>query len=242
VSAYFCQDSTFHLIATYAATIDATADLKTVWRQLIQENLKSLNTLYPHHQASNVEEARDALAAISDRPALPLPEPGIIKSAIREYEYQSDKAPNYLTGNVSGLMLRLLATIDAPAAVSPDGGWYDTDTIETPQPAPPTPAPGADPIEAARASLLAAFNAPAAPEPEPEPEPDKLETIAPEAKTRALVVLLTLARLANGSADAERFQTLANRIGNSLDTTRRADASTEAARNVAAVNAVWVAA
>jgi hypothetical protein len=241
MSAYFCSDSVFHLIATYAATIDATADLKTVWRQLIQENLKSLNTLYPHHQTSNVEQARAALAAINDRPALPLPDPGIIKSAIREYEYQSDKAPGYLTGNVCGLMLQLLATIEQPAAVSPDGGWYDTDTIETPQPAPPTAAPGADPIEAARASLMAAFNAPAAPEPEPEPKPapDRFTTWHESAKARALALLLTLERVSDGDPNSIKFGQLAARIAATMEQEARAEASREAARNAAALRSAF---
>ena len=55
-------------------------------------------------------------------------------------------------------------------------------------------------------------------------------------------MLLTLSRLANGSADAARFSDLADRIGNSLNQSARANAAAEAAKNVAAISAVWYAA
>ena len=98
-------------------------------------------------------------------------------------------------------------------------------------------------MAAARASLMAAFNAPAAPEPiAPEPEPDGLEDIGIKARTRALVVLLTLERLSERCPDAERFSTLINRIGATITATERAEASAEAAKNVAALAAVWTAA
>jgi hypothetical protein len=243
MSAYFCSSSTLHLVATYAATLDASADLKTVWRQLIAENLKSLNHRYPHHQADNIAEARDRLAQVGDRPMLPLPDPSVIKSALKEYDYQSCEHPTYEASPAGQLVAQLLAKIEQPAAVSPDGGWYDTDTITAEPPAPATPAPGADPMAAARASLMAAFNAPAAPEPiAPEPEPDGLEDIGIKARTRALVVLLTLERLSERCPDAERFSTLINRIGATITATERAEASAEAAKNVAALAAVWTAA
>jgi hypothetical protein len=238
MSAYFCSDSVFHLIATYTATVDAKAQLETVWRQLIQENLKSLNYRYPAYQADNVKTAANALRKISDRPMLPLPDPSVIKSALKEYDYQSCEHPAYETSPAGMLIVQLLARIEQPAAVSPDGGWYDTDTLETPQPAPATPAPGADPMAAARASLMAAFNAPAA----PEPEPDGLEDIGIKARTRALVVLLTLERLSERCPDAERFSTLISRISATITATERAEASAEAAKNVASLAAVWTAA
>jgi hypothetical protein len=65
MSAYFCSDSVFHLIATYAATVKASNQLETVWRQLIQENLKSLNHRYPAEQTNNVKEAANALRKIT---------------------------------------------------------------------------------------------------------------------------------------------------------------------------------
>jgi hypothetical protein len=148
MSAYFCSTSTFQLIATYAATLDASADLKTVWRSLIQENLKSLNYRYPRDQSDNINTARDEIARITDQPILPLPAPGIIKSAIKEYNYQACEHPEYSMGVAGQLVARLL------------------DTIETPQPAPEN-----DPMTAARASLTAAFAAPSAAEPAPAPEP-----------------------------------------------------------------------
>ena len=235
MSAYLCSDSVFHLIATYAVTIDPLAQVATAWRGLIKENLASLNHRYPAYQGDNVATARAALAQITDRPMAPLPDPSIIRSALTEYRYQSCKHPGYKTSAAGQLVAQLLATIEQPAATSPDGGWYDTDSIETP---PPTPN-----LKAARASLLAAFNAPAAPEPEPiAPAADPLEAITTEAKTRALAVLLTLSRLANGSADAARFSQLADRIGGNIGQSDRADASAEAARNVAAISAVWTAA
>jgi hypothetical protein len=246
MSAYFCSNSVFHLIATYASSLSTPNRISSVWRSLIKENLASMNHRYPRDQADNISQARAALAAITDRPMLPMPDPSVIKSALTEYRYQSCEHPAYTTSAAGQLVAQLLATIEQPAAVSPDGGWYDTDTIATPpQPAPPTPAPApapeADPIETARASLLAAFNAPAATEPEP-PAADPLETITSEAKARALSVLLTLSQLANGSADADRFSQLADRIGNSLGQSARANAAAEAARNVAAIGAVWSAA
>ena len=208
-----------------------------------------MNHRYPHDQTDNISQARAALAAITDRPMLPLPKPSVIKSALTEYRYQSCEHPTYATSAAGELVAQLIATIEQPAAVSPDGGWFEIDTITAPQPAPATPAPEADPMAAARASLMAAFNAPAAmepiaaPEPQPAPQPtDPLETITTEAKARALAVLLTLGRLANGSADAARFTELANRIGSNIEQAARAEASAEAARNVAAIQAVWNAA
>jgi hypothetical protein len=244
MSAYFCPDSVFHLIATYAATVKASNQLETVWRMLIQENLKSLNHRYPANQADNVKTAANALRKITDRPMLPLPDPAVIKSALKEYDYQSCKHPTYEASAAGQLVTHLFTTINKPAAVSQDGGWYDIDTITaTPQPTPPAPAPGADPIEAARASLLAAFNAPAAPEPiAPEPKPDELKDIGIKARTRALIVLLTLERLSERCPDAERFSTLISRIGATITATERAEASAEAAKNVASLAAVWTAA
>lgn len=238
----------FHLIATYATTVDATASLETVWRQIIRENLKSLNHRYPHDQTDNISQARAALAAITDRPMLPLPDPSIIKSALAEYRYQSCKHPGYSRSAAGQLVTQLLATIEEPAATSPHGGWYDTDTTGTPQ---PTPAPGADPIEAARASLVAAFNAPAAPEPEPEPRPtpapepepalapNRFEMWHNEAKARALALLLTLERVSNGDPNSIRFGQLAERISATMDQPARAEASREAARNAAALRSAF---
>jgi hypothetical protein len=244
VSAYFCSDSVFHLIATYAATVKASNQLETVWRQLIQENLKSLNHRYPAHQTDNVKTAANALRVITDRPMLPLPDPAVIKSALTEYRYQSCEHPAYTTSAAGQLVAQLLATIEQPAAVSQDGGGFDTDALETPQPAPVTPTPGGDPIEAARASLLAAFNAPAAPEPiAPEPEPEPTPKPAPdrfamwhdEAKTRALALLLTLQRVSDGDPNSIKFGQLAERIGATMEQQAKAEASKEAARNAAAL-------
>jgi hypothetical protein len=241
MSVYFCSDSVFHLIATYASSLSTPNRIANVWRSLIKENLASVNHRYPHHQADNISQARAALAAITDRPALPLPEPGIIKSALTEYRYQSCEHPGYSSSAAGQLVAQLLATIEQPAAVSPHGGRYDTDTIETTQPAPPTPAPGPDPIEAARASLLAAFNAPAAPEPEPEPEPapkpapDRFAMWHDEAKARALALLLTLERVSDGDPNSIKFGQLAERIGATMEQQARAEASREAAQNAAAL-------
>jgi len=260
VSAYFCSNSVFHLIATYATTQDPRANLANVWRQLITENLRSMNCRYPDDQADNVKTAAAELALITDRPMLPLPAPGIIRSALSEYDYQACEHPKYSSTETGLLVARLLAGIDEPASDHP-AGWYLIDELpqaqqtaapELPQLQPQpistaAPTPEADPMAAARASLMAAFNAPAAPEPQPAPtqtpEPaDPLETIATTARVRALAVLLTLSRLANGSADAERFSTLANRIGSTINQATRSEASAEAARNVAAIQAVWNAA
>jgi hypothetical protein len=128
MSAYFCSSATFHLIATYAATIDATADLKTVWRQLIAENLRSLNYRYPHDQPDNVKTAAAELALMTDRPMLPLPEPGIIKSAISQYDYRACEHPQYEASPTAQLVARLLATIDAPRADHPHG-WYPVEDL-----------------------------------------------------------------------------------------------------------------
>ena len=239
MSAYFCSSSTLHLVATYAATLDVSADLKAVWRQLITENLKSLNHRYPDHQADNIEEARDRLAQVGDQPMLPLPNPAVIKSALAEYDYQSCEHPAYASSAAGQLVAALLATIDVPAATCPQGGWYDTDTLATPPQPAPTPAPEPDPIAAARASLAASFAAPAAPEPKPqptpEPAPDRFAVWHDDAKTRALALLLTLERISNGDPNSIQFGQMAEKIGGSMEQAARAEASKEAALNVAAL-------
>ena len=195
MSAYFCSDRVFLLIATYAATVDASADLVAVQRMLIAANLQSLNCRYPSAQADNIATARAALAAISDRPMLPLPEPGTIASALREYDYQSCEYPSYGDSAAGKLVAKLIDTISEPAA---------------------------DPVDTARAALAAAFAAPSAPEPAPD-------------NRRALVMLLTLARVSAGNPDSMKFSALADRIGAAMDSTARAEASAEASANAAAL-------
>ena len=255
MSAYFCDSATFHLVATYAASIDATADLATVWRQLITENLRSLNHRYPYDQAENIKIAAAELALITDRPMLPLPAPGIIRSALQEFRYQACKHDGYSTSPVGLLVERLLQTIDAPIADHP-AGWFPVDTLPQAQPQPeqpeqpqllPTPAAAptaaADPIEQARASLTAMFAAPAAPEPEPAAEPtpeptSDLAAIGPATRRIALVQLLTLARVSGDHPDAERFRELAGLVGATLGAESRADASAQASANAAALRTV----
>lgn len=252
MSAYFCSTATFHLIATYAATVDATADLKAVWRQLIAENLRSLNHRYPYDQPDNVKTAAAELAAITDRPMLPLPAPGVIRSALSEFDYQACEHDGYSSSPAGLLIARLLATIDEPAPDHP-AGWFPIDELPQaqpePQPAmvtapamPPFPSPaqtGSDPIDAARARLAAMFAMPAAPEPEPAPEPPSgLESLSIKDRQTGLILLLTLARVSDGSPDGKRFHELAEIVGHTLSTDQRAWASGKSAENAAALRAV----
>ena len=73
------------------------------------------------------------------------------------------------------------------------------------------------------------------PQPTPEPAPDRFAVWHEDAKTRALALLLTLERISDGDPNSIKFGQMAEKIGGSMAQAARAEASKEAALNVAAL-------
>ena len=214
MSAYFCDSETFHAIATAAESANL-ADYATAYRQLVTENLRSLNHRYPSETA---DHCRLAAAALAERPQHIHQEPAALCRTMGEYTYQSCEHPEF-TNSPADRLIQQLQSIN-----------------RQPQPSPVTAAPVAiqhqepepeqSSTESARQQLARMLAAPSA-VPMPTPE-SKIAELTRETRRAGLVLLQTLAIISDGQPSGEHFATLAARV-----TAVTSDSDTETATSEA---------
>ena len=211
MSAYFCDSETFHAIAT-AAESAGLADYATAYRQLVTENLRSLNHRYPNETA---DHCRLAAAALAERPQHIHQEPAALCRTMGEYTYQSCEHPSFADSPADRLIQRLqaisrqpqpAAMAAAPVAIQHQGAQPDPEQSST---------------ESARRHLARMLAAPSA-MPMPTPEA-KIAELTRETRRAGLVLLQTLAIISDGQPSGEHFATLAARV---TAVTSEADAET----------------
>ena len=212
MSAYFCDTQTFHAIAT-AAESAGLADYATAYRQLVTENLRSLNHRYPNETA---DHCRLAAAALAEAPQHIHQGPAALCRTMGEFTYQSCEHPSFADSPADRLIQQLqaisrqpqpAAMAAAPVAIQHQG-------------------PEQSSTESARQQLARMLAAPSA-VPMPTPE-SKIAELARETRRAGLVLLQTLAIISDGQPSGEHFATLAARV-----TAVTSDSDTETATSEA---------
>lgn len=195
MSAYFCDSKIFHAIATAAESANL-ADYATSYRQLVTENLRSLNHRYPNQIA---EHCRLAAAALSEAPQHINQDPGTLCRTMGEYTYQSCEHPGFTNSPADQLIQQLQAMNrkpqPAPVAIEDLG---------------PAPEPEQPCTESTRLQLARMLAAPSA-VPLPTPE-SKIAELTRETRNAGLVLLQTLAIISDGQPSGEHFANLAARV------------------------------
>jgi len=200
MSAYFCDSKIFHAIATAAESANL-ADYATSYRQLVTENLRSLNHRYPDQIA---EHCRLAAAALAETPQRNHQDPNALCQTMAEYNYQSCEHPEF-NGSPADQLIQQLQTINrkpqpAPITAAPVAVKYQG----------PTPKPERSSTESTRQQLARMLAAPSA-IPTPTPE-SKIAELTRETRNAGLVLLQTLAIISDGQPSGEHFATLAARV------------------------------
>jgi len=200
MSAYFCDSETFHAIATAAESANL-ADYATAYRQLVTENLRSLNHRYPSETA---DHCRLAAATLAETPQRNHQDPSALRQTMAEYNYQSCEHPEF-NGSPADQLIQQLQTIN-----------------RKPQPAPitaapvaieglgPAPEPEESYTESTRQQLARMLAAPSA-VPLPTPE-SKIAELTRETRRAGLVLLQTLAIISDGQPSGRHFANLAAKV------------------------------
>jgi len=216
MSAYFCDSETFHAIATAAESANL-ADYATAYRQLVTENLRSLNHRYPIETA---DHCRLAAAALAEAPQHIHQDPGTLCRTMGEYTYQSCEHPGFTNSSADQLIQQLQSISrkhqPAPIAAAPVAIQHQE----------PKPDPEQSSTESARQQLARMLAAPSA-VPMPTPE-SKIAELTRETRRAGLVLLQTLAIISDGQPSGEHFATLAARV-----TAVTSDSDTETATSEA---------
>ena len=218
MSAYFCDSETFHAIAT-AAESAGLADYATAYRQLVTENLRSLNHRYPSETA---DHCRLAAAALAERPQHIHQGPAALCRTMGEFTYQSCEHPSFADSPADRLIQQLQAISRQPQPAAMAAAPV---AIQHQEPE-PEPEPEQSSTESARQQLSRMLAAPSA-VPMPTPE-SKIAELARETRRAGLVLLQTLAIISDGQPSGEHFATLAARV-----TAVTSDSDTETATSEA---------
>lgn len=200
MSAFFCNSETFHAIATAAESANL-ADYATAYRQLVTENLRSLNHRYPSETA---DHCRLAAAALAEAPQHIHQDPGTLCRTMGEYTYQSCEHPEF-TNSPADQLIQQLQSMNrkpqpAPITAAPVAIQHQE----------PKPEPEQSSTESARQQLARMLAAPSA-VPLPTPE-SKIAELTRETRRAGLVLLQTLAIISDGQPSGEHFATLAAKV------------------------------
>ena len=218
MSAYFCDSETFHAIAT-AAESAGLADYATAYRQLVTENLRSLNHRYPNETA---DHCRLAAAALAERPQHIHQGPAALCRTMGEFTYQSCEHPSFADSPADRLIQQLQAISRQPQPAAMAAAPV---AIQHQEPE-PEPEPEQSSTESARQQLSRMLAAPSA-VPMPTPEA-RIAELTRETRRAGLVLLQTLAIISDGQPSGEHFATLAARV-----TAVTSDSDTETATSEA---------